>query len=343
MTCMAVLLAIAYLSVFFSPAQAWILVPLEIIFWPLVIINTALLIWALARHSGSAVIPAIALLPACFFAGRFFQFRTNEAIADGSEVKIVSYNAGRFLTHNDKYKYSACVDSVFAFLKRTDADIICLQEFYIPNNEGSVKKLCNSKLPGYSTTYWTYTGAKGGFGNVILSKRKALSKGYVEFESSSNLAVWADFNINGRKIRVFNCHLESYNISPTRVIRSVISRNDKSLEVTGQKMKRSIRQRARQVDQVFSEIDNSPVESIICGDFNDTPLSYTYQKTIKGHTDCYREAGKGFGASYPATLPVIRLDYILAPDSMETVFYESPYIRFSDHRPVIATIRNRKN
>ena len=70
------------------------------------------------------------------------------------------------------------------------------------------------------------------------------------------------------------------------------------LKDTEQKMKSSIVRRPRQVEAVLSDIENSPYEAIVTGDFNDTPMSYTYYRLRRGRRDSFVEAGKGFGATY---------------------------------------------
>lgn len=332
------LLLLSCLSVLVNPAKAWLLVPLEILFWPLLLANLFLAIWAVIRKSKAVFIPLAALIPAIFFLGRFIQVKGGEETVNDS-IKVVSYNVGRFRSYPKKFNSKACQDSVIRFLEHTDADIICLQEFYVLNGSAQVGTLMAALMKGYNPTYYLYTGKKGRFGNLTLSKFPVKDKGHIDFDSSVNLAVWSDYKIHGETIRVYNCHLESYNISPVGIIEKMRGNYDKEvLEDTGRKMRRSIRYRASQVDRIFDEMDNSPVESIICGDFNDSPLSYTYHKTMRGHRDCFREAGRGIGATYPSSIPSVRLDYILIPRDMQAITYDSPAIRYSDHRPVVAEI-----
>ncbi len=335
MACAAGLLLLSCLSEVVNPAKAWLLVPLEILFWPLLAVNLFLVVWSLLRRSKAVFIPLVAIVPALFFLGRYVQFKGADGPAEGERsVKVVSYNVGRFRSYPNRLSSQACQDSVIRFLRSTDADIICLQEFYVANGQ-SIQVLMQSLLSGYVPTYYLYTGKKGKFGNVILSRYPLRNKGHVEFDSSVNLALWADYRIGDQTVRVYNCHLESYNISPAGLAEKLRGKRDKEvIEDTGRKMRRSIRQRASQVEQVFKEIDNSPVAAIICGDFNDTPLSYTYYKTMRGHRDSFKQAGKGIGASYPSSLPFIRLDYILCPRTMRAVSYDCPRLKYSDHRPV---------
>lgn len=341
LTAPAGLLLLSCLSVFINPAKAWLLVPLEILFWPLVLLNFALAVWAAVRRSKAILIPLCALIPALFFLGRFIQTKGGEGPEAGKHnVRVVSYNVGRFQTYPDRYTPEACRDSVSAFLRSTQADIICLQEYHLSLQNLRIQDILGTILRGYTPTFYFLTGKNGRFGNVILSRYPLKNKGVIKFDNSVNLAVWADYQISDQTVRVYNCHLESYGISPAGVAGKLFGDDNREvLENTGRKVRNSIGRRASQVDQMFQEMDDSPFVSMICGDFNDSPLSYTYFKTRLGHRDAFKDAGQGFGATYPSTMPFIRLDYIFCPKMMSAVSYDTPQLKFSDHRPVVAHLQ----
>ncbi|MCQ2146555.1 MAG: endonuclease/exonuclease/phosphatase family protein, partial [Bacteroidales bacterium] len=329
------LLALSYLSIVANPAKAWFLTFFGLLFIPAAGLNFLLLLWGIRRKSKATFIPLIALLPAFFLMGRYIQFGKTAAPEEGS-VKIVSYNVGRFSggKHIDK---DACVDSVEAFLKRTNADIICLQEFHIPSKT-NLKTYLKSHFPGYESEYYMFVGKKYSYGNVTLSKLPIKGKGKFDFEKSANLALSTDIAIGGTTLRVYNCHFESYNVSIKGVTDAIRNDNEEAVRETEEKMKSSITRRPQQVEEVMADIEASPVESIVLGDFNDTPLSYTYHRLSKGRNDTFVEAGKGFGASFRELWPFIRIDYILYPDHYKAISHKTPHVTFSDHYPVVAEI-----
>ena len=102
-------------------------------------------------------------------------------------------------------------------------------------------------------------------------------------------------------------------------------------------MRRSILQRPQQVDAVIKDVDECPVRSVVLGDFNDNPLSYTVYRLSRGRLDTFVQAGKGFGATFRTLWPFLRIDYILYPRDLQAVSYEVPKVKYSDHYPVIAT------
>lgn len=343
MIIMASLLVASSLSFLINPARLWLISLLGLAFIPLLAVNLVLLIMAAIRRSKSFVIPLVAILPCMFFLGRYVQLSSDDELQQMEpDLKVISYNLGRFsLSNKDKgiSNRTQCADSVFAYLKKQDADIICLQEFYVgQKNEGALKKYIRRNFPGYKSEYFMFRGRYGSFGNVTLSRIQVLGKGVVKFEESANLAIYTDHKVGERRFRVYNCHFESYNISMSGMVRALVGKGGSVFAETGNKMKRSITRRPKQVDKVFSDIEKCPVESFVCGDFNDNPMSYTYYRMTRGRKDAFVEAGDGFGATYATLWPMLRIDYVLFPERFKAVSHEIPRVPYSDHYPVITEI-----
>ncbi len=93
----------------------------------------------------------------------------------------------------------------------------------------------------------------------------------------------------------------------------------------------------------LSNIQKSPYPAIICGDFNDTPMSYTYWKLSRGRRDSFKDAGKGFGATYSMLQPLLRIDYILSPKDVRATSHKIVKLKYSDHYPVVATFAMAEN
>jgi endonuclease/exonuclease/phosphatase family metal-dependent hydrolase len=184
-----------------------------------------------------------------------------------------------------------------------------------------------------------FPDAGGSFGNVTLSRLPVNGKGKIKFDQSANLAIYTDHKVGERRFRVYNCHFESYNISFTGLIRGLAHRDSTIVAETGTKMKRSITRRPKQVDKVFEDIENCPVESFVCGDFNDNPMSYTYFRMTRGRKDAFVEAGEGFGATYSLLWPMLRIDYVLFPDIYKAISHDIPKVPYSDHYPVVTEIQ----
>ena len=343
MLIVAGLLILSYASIVVNPAKVWFISLIGIFFVPLSVLNLLLLLWALKRRSKSFMIPLLALLPAFFFVGRYVQVDSEEdRIArmshTGKTLKVVSYNVGRFALDEGEFSSrSDCADSVFAFILEQDPDIICLQEFHISEAD-NIRSLLRKRMNDYKAEYYMFPTSGGAFGNLTLSRIPVKNKGVIKFDESANLAIYTDYSLHGRDFRVYTCHFESYNISLSGLLRALTRKDSGVFTETGSKMKRSITRRPKQVDQVFSDIEKCPLESFVCGDFNDNPMSYTYYRMTRGRKDAFVEAGDGFGATFASLWPVLRIDYVLFPERFKAVSHEIPRVPYSDHYPVITQI-----
>lgn len=333
-----------YLSVLVNPSRIWIMTVFGLLFVPVSLLNAVLLVWAVKRLSKAFVIPFLALLPSVFFLGEYVQFPEGgrgpevQGASDGHRtVRLISYNVGRFASSDAIPEWQDCSDSVAVFLRSCDADIICLQEVRSKDVE-SLKAFLSKKFRGYRAEYYMKVGKDGCFGNVTLSRFGVRDKGVVSFEESANMALFTDYVIGGRNMRVYNCHLESYALSLPTVVKSIGQRDREFIRRTEDRVKTSIARRQQQVDKILNDIGASPVEAFVCGDFNDNPMSYTYFKLSRGRSDSFVEAGSGFGATYSFAWPMLRIDYVLFPGRMHAVSHETLKVKYSDHYPVVADI-----
>ena len=328
----ALLLALSYLSVLVNPASVWFFSVFGILFVPLFLFNAFLLVWAIFRRSSAALIPLLALLPSFLFVGEYVGFHSQDP--DASQLKIISYNVGRFqLAEGQKMKEKECLDSVFTQLKRQKPDVVCLQEFLV-DAEVDIPAFCRRWFPGFDCAYFAFPGSKTKAGNVIVSRYPIKEKSSITFDGTTNLVLYADIAFPQRVIRFYNCHLQSYSISLPGLVKSA-DEGEEYIRQTGQKMRRSILIRPRQVDEILKNIAACPLESLVCGDFNDTPMLHTYQALRKGHDDSFVQAGRGMAATYYYLWPLLRIVYILQGSSLKAVSHASPHWKWSDHYPVI--------
>lgn len=79
---------------------------------------------------------------------------------------------------------------------------------------------------------------------------------------------------------------------------------------------------------------------LFCGDFNDVPGSFAYQKIKGALTDAFSAKGAGLGRTYQKIFPTLRIDYLFYdPAALEAIGYHRPQVDLSDHYPVIVTFR----
>ena len=97
------------------------------------------------------------------------------------------------------------------------------------------------------------------------------------------------------------------------------------------------KKRAPEADAVARYIAyHGGVPMIVCGDFNDTPLSYAHRTISKGLVDCFEETGNGPGISYHKSRMYVRIDNILCtPDFKRYACKVDNSIKNSDHYPIM--------
>lgn len=259
--------------------------------------------------------------------------------------KVLSYNVRLFNYFENPLAGSE--KKVISFLKEQKADIICLQEFYLNGNPEEKDQAFRAALGGKYQSHMKVIGSGRNryYGIVTYSKYPIVRKGQVTHPRSSSLTIFTDVVIGKDTIRVFNNHLQSFRLR--RMERSFIeeitdpSDNEsldalKSLSIS---LKKAFVMRAQQSNSLKLSINKSPYPVIVAGDFNDTPVSYSYRKILKGLNDSFVKSGYGAGFTYRGNYPANRIDYILYDKSLENRYFEILKVRYSDHYPVVSYFR----
>ncbi len=342
----ATFLLISYGSIFINPVKTSIPLFFGLYFVPLVILNFILLILGLLRRSGATWITFIALLPSLLFADLFFKWDKTKEIPRNEMLEICTYNVGLFTqkreaNHPGKKapveSRTALLRDVAAFITKQKPDVICLQEFYISDT---------SSIPDYfgEYPYRQYhlfkTKLGGGFGNVTLSRFPIISGDKILFSEGTNLSLYSDIDVKGNIVRIYNVHFESHSISFTGLIKRLVKSEKLSEDIADvhDRVAGTFRKRAIQVDKISAHTRESIYPSFICGDFNDTPMSYTYHNLMKDKKDSFHESGRGFSSTYSYLWPLLRIDYILYPGNFQSAGHRTVKVKYSDHYPVFTGI-----
>jgi len=245
-----------------------------------------------------------------------------------SQFSIMSYNVRLFNAYEwinkDNIK-----DSIIEYVNNESSSILCLQEFYAP------KKLPNLNYP-YS--HIGLQSERKSWRMATYSKFPIFKKGTVSIsgERTNNVCIFSDIRIGNDSIRIYNVHLASNWFQ-----KEDYEFLDKpSVEGAGsiiERLKISFFKRAKQVKAIKAHMNTSPYPIILCGDFNDTPTSFTYKQLSEGLKDSFSMAGQGIGQTYNGKLPALRIDYILYSPELNLNNFETNDIYLSDHFPVIST------
>ena len=354
---------LSYIAVYVNPAKFSLPLFFGLYFIPLFAINLLLLLAAVLRRSASAWITVVALLPSLLYTELFFKIGHEEKVdTEGIRLKIESYNAGMFSSSEDGLTREECRREIARHLSMESPDIVCLQEFFAENYTQA-----DTIFSQYPHRHYHLFKARNGklFGNIILSKYPMGERGRISFPNSTNLSIFADIKHFGRRLRVYNNHLESYNVSFTALAHKfsgLLKKSDgtgaaaaeknaaiaelgaageeitRDIVQTHEKMKGTFIKRSEQVGRILENINSHSQPAIICGDFNDTPMSYTYHTLAKNRKDTFKEAGKWFGGTFIPVWPLLRIDYILVPRDVECIEHTIHRTPLSDHYPVTAEV-----
>ena len=102
--------------------------------------------------------------------------------------------------------------------------------------------------------------------------------------------------------------------------------------------------RAAMVDTITAFIAQQKGQSmIVCGDFNDSPISNTYYRMSKGLRDAYVRTGNGLGRSFNRDAIIVRIDYLFCSDDWRPFSaYIDNRVNFSDHYPIIGYFKRER-
>ncbi len=327
-------LLIAYASIYIPPDK--FLIPSFFgLAYPLIFgANLLFLIFWLLVKPRNVVLSLIFILLGWNYIGRYVQLGSdNEETGD---IKLVSYNVGNFYV-DGRRKVDENAKAIVSFLMDQKPDIVCLQEMRL--RKRNIFNLPETIKNMESISHYQYASSSNTYGMVTMTRYPIVNMQEIRFENSKNMAIFTDVIIDSDTVRIFNVHLQSYQINPTEfsIIESPGISEEKDIEEVkemGMKFKKAFQQRAKQVREIRKFLDESPYHVILCGDFNDTPVSFTYKQLGNNLQDAFVYSGKGIGRTYIGKLPSFRIDYIFHSKGFESSNFETLDFKHSDHLPI---------
>lgn len=269
-----------------------------------------------------------------FYRIRIFDFK-NENI---NGIKLISYNV-RMFNYYDWINDDSIPEKIYKFIKDQRPDLLCIQEFspkykdYL-NIYDSLKVLYPYQVVEYPQKY------KDKLGLAIFSKYPLKNTEFYEFSNSANGILKSDLIIDKIKLTIVNVHLQSTNLNKTDFyyFDNIFNNNGnhiKNLKSLAKRLKEAYLKRITQVDTLTRIINRSNNNIIVCGDFNDTPISYTYHQINKLLNDAFIKVGRGSGTSYIGRSPGFRIDYVFVGKNILPINYQIKSIKYSDHYPIL--------
>jgi endonuclease/exonuclease/phosphatase family metal-dependent hydrolase len=280
--------------------------------------------------------------------------------AERGTFSVMTYNIGNF-----KPYFGIDKDPVRAVAKGAEVidslapDIICLQEFQSTPacpREMFDTLLTSRKYRGVVSLRLTTHPKQGhGVGNAIYTRYKIVRSGVInnatELDSTACIAQWADLMIGDDTVRVVNNHLrttmitqndQEYLVSGDFIEDGSMEREDK-LRSIADRFQLNSQIRADQADTISRFVAASPYRVIVCGDFNDGAMSYTYRRIGRKMDDTFVEAARGKTNTYRGFFNLLRIDFIFVDRRFEVLSYSSPRLGVSDHYPVVSRLKIRRD
>lgn len=262
-------------------------------------------------------------------------------------IKVLSYNVCGF---GGNYRYENAVDTVVNYIRRIDADIVCLQEDHGGKGHDPVKALAQV-YPYNDTTALSQSGSTITNHIGIHTRYPIIRKERLPMVSKANGSVAYFLQVGSDTLIVINNHLEATHLSVDdrnrykQVIKGEIEGDAAEEEAffLVSRLGDSMAKRAPQAEVLNKYIEeHSQYPIILCGDFNDTPISYVRRVVAQDLTDCFVETGCGLGLSYNQKGFNFRIDHIMCSEQFE------PYncmvddgMDASDHYPIMCWLKKR--
>ena len=333
------------ISVYVSPASAkWMSLCPYALIYVLIVLAVFMVIWLFVNYKVAIPI-AVLLFVGLKYYSHEYSFR-DKSIDDNADFKVMSYNVKCFgiLDKNS----NLLRENVLQTITETDADILCLQEAYWSDKPSDFPTLdlLSKNLKANSTSKVRLTNFNyGGGGLAIVTRYPILDMYSHPFDSTANGFMYVDILMNEDTVRLYNCHLQSIMINYSEVElsrrREGFNREnkDKAMNLYS-KISEASAHRAVQVDTLVATLDTCPYPVMLCGDFNDVPLSYTcFQILASGNRlhDTFMERGNGNGRTYSIAGVDFRIDYIMHSNKFKCLRHKVLDFNIADdHYPVVA-------
>jgi endonuclease/exonuclease/phosphatase family metal-dependent hydrolase len=330
---LATITILSYFSSQIEPSTISLFSYLAVMYPIFVILNLMFITYWLFVDMKFAFISILALAFGYNHVSSYFGFRGNKLTSSPHDISIISFNISNAAAAYDKDKETKLdkASKMVSFISRfKDEDIICLQE---------VGSYATDVLKKPFKDYNIHKFEKG---TVIISRHEILKKGHIEFGTKTNSCLWADVVIGLDTVRVYNLHLQSNRISADA---NDMANNQMNSNEWKWKIKRILNRygsyhqtRTRQARIVKEHANLSPHPVILCGDFNDVPLSYNYMLLREGLVDTFKDKGAGFGTTFNGVIPFLRIDYIMVDPKFKISKFNIIKEKFSDHFPIATLV-----
>lgn len=340
----ALFLILTYFNTNISPENYKLISLLPLIYIVLLIINILYVViwifikWRYCFISIVSIILGINTIASWIPLYSFFPLNKTEV---ENKFKIMSYNVmvfGLYTWDNNKY----LKHNIIKTIADTQADIVCLQEAYWEKGKknfvtiDSIKIYLSAKYDYRSAM--TQTNKNQYFGFATISKYPIINTYSHRFENSFNGFIYTDIIKQSDTIRIYNCHLQSLQLNQNdyTVIETTTLSDNIQFKTILKKYVEATKERSLQVEIIKNNMDSCSYPIFLCGDFNDIPSSYAYNKLSSKLKDTYSYKGKFPGTTWNNFKIKQRIDYILYNSDYKCISHAVIKKKYSDHFPIVA-------
>lgn len=320
-----------------NPADHPLLANLGLGFPILLLINVCFLLFFVLFKKKYIIVPILGFLICYQPIRRYWPMNIGRDIPAGS-IKVLTYNVFHFERGETP---DGEPNPILAYIVESDADIVCLQE----------ARIDAEVLAAVKHTYFYIDSVRtdtSGECLVVLSKHPIVGKKHIKYHSKGNLSAAFKVLINNDTVTVINNHFETSGLSKAdragfrNMVKGKTGKDSMRMESKRLlvKLGESAAIRAPQADAVAEYVRSCHGNVILCGDFNDNPLSYTHHVLEKELTDCYVATANGPGTTYHHNAIFVRIDNIMCSSDWQPYSCKvDKSIVASDHYPVYCWLK----
>jgi endonuclease/exonuclease/phosphatase family metal-dependent hydrolase len=339
---------------YFNPEYWWFL-SLFTLLLPYLILLLVLfmLLWFFIKPAWS-VISLLAIFTSIHAVKNVFSLNFEpdfSMVKRSGDIRVMSWNVELFniLHHKDEPKNK---QQMIDLINKYNPDIACFQEMVAGENKMAInyfpdiEKELKFKDYLYSYRVKDDFDRYHHFGIIVFSKFPIIRKQTLVNNPNSYNSTFQFIDVlsGTDTFRVFNIHLQSLKFSKDNLnyldsgkvpAQGTISESKNIIS----KIKMGVIKRASQADFIKDEMNHSPYPVIVCGDFNDVPVSYAYERIGNGLQNAFVEKGSGISRTFSSISPTLRIDNIFVDKEFKIIQYTRIKKLLSDHFPIVADIK----
>ena len=307
--------------------------------------NMAFLVFWLVFKWSRAWLPVVGFFLAYVPINIYIPLHTSQEVPDGT-IKLISYNV---CSYGGNYKYENGFEKVLSYLNDQQPDIVCIQEDADTWRRYVFKEY--SKTFAYNDTLVLANNELTLNALGIHTRFPIVKRERIAYSSLSNGSAAWWLKVDNDTLIVINNHFESCHLSTQdrnqyrHIIKGEIPRD--SLRTESQmllvKLAEANAKRAGQIRTVRKYVESHPGYPIVlCGDFNDNPISYSRHTMSTVLTDCFVATGRGVGLSYNQKAFSFRIDHVFCSEDIQPFNCQvDSEMDASDHYPILCWLKIR--